>query len=109
MQREESAYRSTHRGDRIDIAPLVARTEAPRNVSVEEHEAPLHRVRELVETGALSGRDLIDVGRGWESIADCFEVSEAIETRKDERKRRLRIVVALAALVLGLLALWALS
>lgn len=49
-----------------------------------DHEMTLDEAREAITLGAISRHDLIDVGRGWETIVDCLELEEALLMR-DQR------------------------
>lgn len=70
------------------ILQLLASEPGPEEAR--DHELTLDEAREAVALGAFSRHDLIDVGRGWETIVDCFEMEEALA----ERQSRADYVVA---------------
>src|SRR5438309_185098 len=60
-------------------AALDAALNAPREVKAEEHEASLEEIGALFAQGELAETDLINVGRGWQTLGDCPELDDVAE------------------------------
>ncbi len=50
----------------------------PRKVKSFDGLDELERVEAMVRSGKLEPSDLVDVGRGWESVEDCLELADAL-------------------------------
>lgn len=85
--------------------PILGLFSAPRKVDASEHEGTLPEVLALIRAGELQKGDLIDVGRGWQTLGECFETSEQFELM--ERGRLLRFpMIPLAVIGIIVLVLW---
>ncbi|MBL8913467.1 MAG: hypothetical protein JNM17_22400 [Archangium sp.] len=51
-------------------------------------------------SGQLDETTLVDVGRGWQSISDCFEFEDALVAYRSRRTRS-RVIVAVVVAVIG--------
>lgn len=74
-----------------------------RDVSGKEARSSIETVSALLASGQVDERTLVDVGRGWQSISDCFEFEDALVAHRSRRSRqRLIIAVSVLATVAGL-------
>lgn len=77
---------------------IVAMVDNPEKVTASEHEATLDEVRALLKEGKLNGQDLIDVGSGWQSIADCIPLQDDVPSPPFDVAKAVVVVCVLAFL-----------
>ncbi len=72
----------------------LAMNEEVRHVRTQEQVVDWHQVRKWVRSGRLQLTDLIDVGRGWETIQACVELGEEVDLSLNRSRwgHRLRVV-----------------
>ena len=87
--------------------PITGIFSAPRKVEATEHTGTLPEVLALIRAGELQKGDLIDVGRGWQTLGECFETSEQFELSEGGRSLRF-LAIPLALIGIVVLVLWVL-
>lgn len=79
---------------------LVAAAETPRKVTSREGEAELEEVKQMLLEGKIKPEDLVDLGKGWQSIRECYPFEE--EVFLFDRRARKRWWID-AAVIVGVL------
>lgn len=73
----------------------------PRTVESHEGEGSLDEVRLFVRLGKLLATDLVDLGRGWQTVADVPELEEALAKAPRRRAFPLAFLAILASWAAG--------
>lgn len=78
----------------------------PRDVDTDEQTAAADDVRQLLEAGRLSTRDLVDTGDGWKTFSEHPLFEDTCDAIADRAKARKRLVIAgVTALVVAVAGL----
>jgi len=78
--------------------------DTPDAVDAHDGEADLDEVKAMVKRGKLHLRDLVDVGRGWQTVDACGELYDVVSDAEAEARRDaigtkvIGVVVALLAI-----------
>ncbi|MDQ3265897.1 MAG: hypothetical protein M3Y59_19960 [Myxococcota bacterium] len=99
---EEPAWPQVRWGRlRPQVSPLVhlrAMDDAVPDVRTQEEVVDWRQVREWVRSGRMQLTDLVDVGRGWETVQACAELGEEVDLAVSRSRwgHRLRVAGAVA-------------